>query len=387
LESADVEINGRRPWDLQVHNDAVFSRVLSRGSLGLGESYMDGWWDCECLDEFFQKILRAELDAKVTSGIRLWDYLKALFVNLQTPARSFLVGRRHYDIGNDLYRRMLDRRLIYSCALWSNADALDEAQEAKLDLICRKLNLEPGMRLLDIGCGWGGLARYAAERFQVDVVGVTISKEQAALASRTCKDLPIDIRFQDYRSVRETFDRVVSVGMFEHVGPKNYATFMDVVRRSLKPDGLALLHTIGVQKTYAGCDPWISRYIFPNSKLPSARQICKFLEGRFVMEDWQNLGVHYDKTLLAWFRNFQENWLFLRNRYDERFFRMWKYYLLSCAGAFRARTIQLWQIVLSPNGVLGGWKLSEPRLRESPHLRKATAAWLTSAKQPPQHEE
>ena len=358
LESADVWLGGDRPWDLQVHDETFFTRILAHGSLGLGESYMDGWWDCESLDQFFFRILRAELDTKVRVWPGLFVVLKAKFFNFQTPSRAFLVGKHHYDIGNDLYQRMLGKRLIYSCGLWDRASSLDEAQEAKLDLICRKLGLRPGMRVLDIGCGWGGTARYAAERYQAEVLGITVSQEQADFAAEMCRGLPIEIRYQDYRSLDGKFDRVLCVGMLEHVGPKNYATFMDIVRRCLTDDGLFLLHTIGVQQAAARCDPWIARYIFPNSKLPSAREICAAAEGRFVVEDWQNLGAHYDATLMHWFRNFQEQWSSLHDGYDERFFRMWKYYLLSCAGAFRARSNQVWQIVLSPKGVHGGYRIA-----------------------------
>jgi cyclopropane-fatty-acyl-phospholipid synthase len=365
LDSADVRLDGDRPWDVQVHNDKLFARVLSQGSLGLGESYMDGWWDCERLDEFFYRVLRAQLDRKVRSWPGYLERIIAKFVNLQTPSRAFHIGKHHYDIGNDLYQRMLGRRLIYSCAFWENASSLDEAQEAKLDLVCRKLGLEPGMRVLDIGCGWGGTARYAAERYGVEVVGVTVSEEQASFAKEMCRGLPIEIRYQDYRSLNGTFDRILSLGMFEHVGPKNYATFMDVVRRRLKEDGLFLLHTIGVQEATARCDPWIARYIFPNSKLPSAGEICGAVEGRFVVEHWQNLGAHYDRTLMHWFHSFQKNWRSLCDRYDEKFFRMWTYYLLSCAGVFRARANQLWQVVLSPRGVPGGYRIARDRHEES----------------------
>ncbi len=330
---------------------------MAQGSLGLGESYMDGWWDCEQLDQFFFRVLRARLDREVGSWRDAFAVLKAKLVNLQSPSRAFCVGRHHYDIGNDLYRAMLDKRLIYSCACWDRAQSLDEAQEAKLELIARKLGLEPGMRVLDIGCGWGGTAQYLAERHHVDVVGVTVSEEQVRFGTDLCRGLPVDIRYQDYRSLNERFDRILSVGMLEHVGPKNYGAFMDVVRRCLDDSGLCLLHCIGVQQTAAGSDPWIVRYIFPNSKLPSARQLCDAAEGRFVVEDWQNLGANYDKTLMHWYDNFQRQWPFLKEHYDERFFRMWRYYLLSCAGAFRARANQVWQIVLSPNGVPGGYRM------------------------------
>ena len=358
LALADVRIDGNRPWDMQVHNDRLFARMLTAGSLGLGESYMDGWWDCARLDEFFCRILRARLDTKVTSRWGWLDVLRASLVNQQSGARAYVVGQRHYDIGNELYRCMLDKRLMYSCGFWEHALSLDEAQEAKLDLISRKLCLQPGMRVLDIGCGWGGLARFVAERYHVEVVGITVSREQARLARERCRGLPIEIRYQDYRSLNETYDRIVSIGMFEHVGPKNYVTFMNVVRRCLHDDGLSLLQTIGQQEPARQCDPWIARYIFPNSKLPAARQLCAAIEGRFVMENWENFGADYDTTLMHWYHHFEQSWPRLRDRYDERFFRMWKYYLLSCAGVFRSRTNQLWQVVLSPQGVRGGYHLA-----------------------------
>ena len=370
LESIDVRIDGDRPWDIQVHNTGLFTRVLAQGSLGLGESYMEGWWDCQRLDEFFYRLLLAKLDEKATSRPGLLEFIAAKLINLQTPSRAFQIGKHHYDIGNDLYRSMLGEQLIYSCGFWEHASSLDEAQEAKLELVCQKLGLQPGMQVLDIGCGWGGVAKYAAERYDVEVLGITVSEEQAAFAQKISRGLPVTIRYQDYRSLEGTFDRIWSIGMFEHVGPKNYATLMDVVRRCLDEDGLFLLHTIGVQQSTARSDPWIARYIFPNSKLPSAKEICAAVENRFIMEDWQNFGADYDKTLMHWFHNFQENWSFLRHRYDERFFRMWKYYLLSCAGAFRARVNQLWQVALSPRGVPGGYrrKLLPKRETLSRHL-------------------
>jgi cyclopropane-fatty-acyl-phospholipid synthase len=354
LARADVAIGGERPWDIVIHNPAFYAGVLSGGSLALGEYYMAGWWDCARLDEFFCRVLRAGLDEQVRTWSWLLEALRARLCNLQKPGRAFRIGEHHYDLGNDLYRSMLDKRMIYSCGYWKRAATLDEAQENKLDLICRKLDLKPGMRLLDIGCGWGGTARFAAERYGVEVVGVTVSGQQAEHARRLCRGLPIDIRLQDYRSLSEEFDRIVSIGMFEHVGYKNYSTFMRVVRACLKNDGLFLLHTIGGNCSVTRTDPWVARYIFPNSMVPSARQISAAIEGVFVLEDWHNFGPDYDKTLLEWERNFDRNWETLKGRYDERFYRMWKYYLLSSAGSFRSRNNQLWQLVLSAHGVPGG---------------------------------
>ncbi len=355
LAHAGIILNGDKPHDIQVHNQDFFQRVLADGSLGLGESYMDGWWDCERLDEFFCRILKAKLDRKVKQWKNLFPVIQAKLINLQTKSRAFHVGKHHYDIGNELFRQMLDKRMIYSCGYWKNAETLDEAQEAKLELICKKLGIEKGMKVLDIGCGWGGTAQYIAEKYGAEVLGITVSKEQVKCANELCKGLPVKIRYQDYRCVNGKFDRVVSVGMFEHVGYKNYKRFMKLVRRCLTDDGLFLLHTIGGNVSVVTTDPWITKYIFPNGMLPSARQICAAAEDIFVLEDWHSFGADYEKTLMTWYGNFESAWNDLKKYYDERFHRMWRYYLLSCAGAFRARENQLWQIVFSPEGVPGGY--------------------------------
>ncbi|MHC1698058.1 MAG: cyclopropane fatty acyl phospholipid synthase [Geobacteraceae bacterium] len=353
---ADIIFNGTRSWDITVHNGNLFRRLLAHGSLGLGESYMDGWWDCERIDELVCRLFGAGIDREVKTIGMVLTALSARFTNRQSRNRSFRVGKHHYDIGNDLYQRMLDSRMIYSCAYWKTADTLDEAQEQKLDLICRKLRLEPGLRLLDIGCGWGGLAQFAAERYGVEVVGITVSQEQLLGARQRCSGLPVEIRFQDYRDLHEFFDRIVSIGMFEHVGYKNYRTFMSVVNRCLKDDGLCLLQTIGGNTSVTTCDPWLERYIFPNGMLPSALQISSAFEGLFTLEDWHNFGPHYDKTLMTWWQKFENSWPELSVRYGEKFYRMWHYYLLSCAGAFRARANQVWQIVLSKEGTCGCYR-------------------------------
>ena len=250
---------------------------------------------------------------------------------------------------------MLDRRLMYSCAYWRDADDLESAQEAKLDLICRKAQLAPGMRILDIGSGWGGFLRFAAERYGVSGLGITVSRNQAAFANAHRDGLPIETRMLDYQALEGQFDRIVSIGMFEHVGYKNYRTYLRKVRALLAPDGLFVLHTIGGNTSTTHGDPWSEKYIFPNGMLPSVQQIARASEGVFVMEDWHNFGADYDRTLMAWHQNFETAWPHLRQRYDERFYRMWRYYLLSFAAMFRARRLNLWQIVFSPEGVPGGY--------------------------------
>ncbi len=354
LKGTDVRIDGDRPWDVEVKDERFFQKVLHQGSLGLGESYMDGWWECARIDEMLTRILKAGLDRKVIARVLAFDVLGALLFNLQSRSRAWIVGQRHYDIGNDLYEGMLDKLLTYSCGYWKDAQNLDEAQEAKLDLVARKLGLQAGMRVLDIGCGWGGAAKFMAERYNCSVVGVTVSQRQVEYAQELCRGLPVDIRLQDYRELNEKFHRIFSIGMFEHVGYRNYRTFMEVVRNLLTEEGLFLLHTIGGNRSVKTTDPWIHRYIFPNGMLPSVKQIATAAEELFVMEDWHNFGAHYDTTLMHWHENFENAWPELAEEYDERFHRMWRYYLLSSAAGFRARKNQLWQIVLSPNGVPGG---------------------------------
>lgn len=356
LKTAGIEINGPHPWDVKVHNEDVYARVLSKKELGLGESYMDGWWDCDRLDLFFDKIFRTKLDEKVKSSFSLvFRIFLFKIVNMQVGKHAYEVGEKHYDLGNVLFQKMLDSRMIYSCAYWKNANTLDEAQLAKLKLICEKLQLQPGMRLLDIGCGWGALAKYAAEQYGVSVVGITISKEQYKYAKEICAGLPIEIRLQDYHDVTEKFDRIVSVGMFEHVGNLNHASYMKVAHRCLIDEGIFLLHTIGANQSTVATNPWLSKYIFPNSVLPSIAQIGRAIENLFVMEDWHNFGVDYDKTLMAWHANFNSAWDQLKHNYNERFRRMWNFYLLSSAASFRSRTIQLWQVVLSKDGLKKGY--------------------------------
>jgi cyclopropane-fatty-acyl-phospholipid synthase len=359
LAPSGVTLDGTRPFDPQIHSDSLFKRILRDGPIAIGESYMDAQWDVSDLVSLVARVSESNVVSKFYSlnifPIALM-WLKEKVLNRQSISRAFEVGEKHYDIGNDLYTRMLDKRLTYSCGYWKDAKTLDEAQEAKLDLICRKIGLKAGDRVLDIGCGWGSFAIYAAEKFGASVVGVTISKEQVELARARSKGLPIEIRLQDYRTIDDgPFDHVISVGMFEHVGYKNYRTYMETVRRLLKDDGLFLLHSIGARETRLLPDPWMDKYIFPNGILPSAAQITGAVDKLFVLEDWHAFGPYYEKTLLAWYENFNAHWDEIKDNYDEKFYRMWKFYLLACAGNFRSRNVDLWQIVLSPHGVKDGY--------------------------------
>lgn len=357
LERAGIRCNGYRPWDIRVSDPRFYSRVLAEGTLGLGESYMDGWWECDALDEFCHRAILGGLDRRAHGGMRtLLAAIAARLINQQTKPRARRVGRGHYDLGNDFFQAMLDPAMQYSCACFRDADDLASAQRRKMDLICTKLGLGAGMRLLDVGCGWGGLMRHAATHYGCSAVGITISAEQHRFAMDFRKDLPIEVRLQDYRDTREQFDRIVSVGMLEHVGARNYRAYFRVMERCLAQDGLFLCHTITTNSTSHTPDRWIAKYIFPNSVLPSAAQVLRAAEGLFVLEDAENLGPNYDRTLLAWEKNFRQAWPRFRNKFGERFYRMWRFYLLGCAGAFRARAMQVQQFLFSPRGVPGGWR-------------------------------
>lgn len=350
LASAGIIVNGPNPWDLQVHDERLYSRVLREGSLGVGEAYVDGWWDAPALDQLMDRLFRARLDQAIRKNYVLIAHaVRARLMNLQS-ARPFEVAQKHYDIGNDLYGAMLDKRLVYTCAYWKDARTLDEAQEAKLELVCQKVGLRPGMRVLDLGCGWGGFASYAAEKHGVKVVAYTVSKEQVAWAQERYGHLDIEFRLDDYRNATGTYDAVVSIGLMEHVGPKNYRGYMELVDRTLAPDGVAFIHTIVGTLSRPQIDPWFHKYIFPNAVFPTVQWLGAAMEGLMVAEDIHNIGEHYDTTLMAWWDRFDAAWPDLQARYGERFYRMWKYYLLASAGGFRARGLQLMQFTMTRQG-------------------------------------
>ncbi|MBI5457543.1 cyclopropane fatty acyl phospholipid synthase [Candidatus Kaiserbacteria bacterium] len=362
LAQAGITPDGSNPWDPQIHNEHLFDRLFAGGTLALGESYMDGWWDVEDLSGFIFRLFRSDSVQQMLRIGMVPQIIKSKLFNLQNRSRARKVGEDVYDIGNDLYEAMLGPSMAYTCGYWKNASNLDEAQDAKFDFICRKLGLKSGDNILDIGCGWGNFLAYAARKYGVSGVGITISKEQITFAREVVRGLDVEIRFEDYRDTLGKFDHIVSIGMFEHVGPKNYRVFMKKVRSLLSDDGLFLLHTIGHSKVSRSLERWFNKYIFPNGHLPSITHIAKATDRRnlfdkpvLTMEDWHNFGADYDKTLTAWYANFEHSWPKLKGKYDERFYRMWKYYLLVSAGMFRARYLHLWQIVYSKNGVVGGY--------------------------------
>ena len=351
LEEIDIEINGNRPWDLTVHNPDLYKSILFNGSLGFGEGYMKGWFDCERLDLFFEKVLKQGVSTEIQSIPLFLGRIKSKLRNLQSISRAFQVAERHYDIGNDLFSLMLDKTMMYTCGYWTDeVNTLEQSQLAKLDLVAKKLDLKPGMKVLDIGCGWGGAAKHLANNYGVSVVGITVSKEQIEYAKENSDNMDVDFRLVDYRDLNEKFDAIYSIGMFEAVGYKNYKEFFEIVRGCLKDDGAFLLHTIGGNESTTSTDPWVEKYIFPNGMMPSAEQITKASEGLFIFDDWHNIGPHYDKTLMCWYENFVTNYEKLKDKYDKEFYRMWTFWLLSSAANFRSRTLQLWQVLFSLEG-------------------------------------
>ena len=347
---------------LVVHDEKAFSMISRYRSLGLGESYMAGMWDCGNLDVFLCSVLSMKDELKVTWRQFIsfaWSYVKDLCFNPQAGVRSFDVGKHHYDIGNPLFECMLDKRMIYSCAYWGDgAKNINEAQESKLRMICEKLKLKKGMEVLDIGCGWGGFATYASENYGVHVIGITISKQQFKYCKEHDKNgnTFVMCSYEDLDG-KKCFDRIVSIGMFEHVGIKNYSKFMHMHKTMLKEGGLIMLHTIVGNKSKLSGDEWFTKYIFPNSMLPSMKQICEAAEGVLIIEDVQNIGAHYDKTLMSWYNNFHRRLGELNEIVTKDFIRMWDFYLLFSAALFRSRTIQLCQFVMS-KGIKGGYERS-----------------------------
>ena len=358
LARADIRIDGDRPWDIQIHDPRFNKRLLAGGALALGESYMDGWWSCGALDQFCCKLILGRINRQIIPLSAKVQIARSRILNLQTRLRARLVAEKHYELSPALFMSFLDPYNQYTCGYFADTDDLDQAQENKLDLICRKLMLSPHDKVLDIGCGWGGFAKFAAERYGCQITGITISDQQQEYARQFCQGLPVTIVKSDYRDFDGTgFDKVLVCGMIEHVGYRNYRNLMQVVHDSLKDDGLFLLHTIGRHTSGTSSDPWLSKYIFPNSMVPSARQLTTAAERLFVLDDWHSFGAYYDPTLMAWHRNFAANWESIRSEYDDRFYRMWTYYLRMCAGIFRCNKKQLWQVVFAKKrGAVAGYQ-------------------------------
>jgi len=361
FSQAGVTLDGSNPWDIQLHDDR-FYRSAMRGSLGFGESYMEGIWDVDSIDALFRRIIRMNITrSSLVSINRLYLNIKSRLTNLQTRLGSLAIAETHYDLDHRLYELFLGPYNQYTCCFFNKAQTLPEAEIEKLEMICDKLDLREGDKVLDIGCGWGGFARYAAETRGCRVTGVSISKEQIAYARRYTEGLPVDIINCDYRDLPERFDaghfdKVVIIGMIEHVGYKNYRKLVNIVHRAIKDDGMFLLHTIGNSSRTTVGDPWMEKYIFRNSMLPAMSQLADAFEGVFVVQDWENYGHYYAPTLAAWQNNFETNWpqieaIETEHRFDEKFRRMFNYYFLSCKAGFETDHINLWQIVMTKEGL------------------------------------
>jgi cyclopropane-fatty-acyl-phospholipid synthase len=345
----------------------VIDLVKRGGLFALGEAYMRGEWTTPDLVQLMYCLVTRDPQVPVNftklSPRFLGFLIKDRVVNSQIGRRAYEVAERHYDLGNDLFSEMLDRStMTYTCGYWRTANNLEDAQVNKLDLLCRKLMLRPGMRVLDIGCGWGNFAAYAASRYGVSVVGLTVSKEQAALARERCRGLDVEIVLEDYQNYSGEFDRVVSIEMIEAVGRKNIPTFFSMVERCLKDKGLFALQVISAEifSRYSATPLdqyilWLQRRIFPNGWLPTFPQLIDPARKGLVIEDMHNFSADYAKTLHAWDVNFEAAWPKLKEKYGEEFYRMWKYYLNGCEALFHARMVQLYQIVYSKGGIPGGY--------------------------------
>ncbi len=327
--------------------------------LGFGESYMDGWWDVQDLDELVFRVASANVDSSANiSWENLTLALKNSLLNVQTRFGVKKLIRTQYNLNSHFFELFLFPYNQYTCFYFKDTNDPAVAEEKRLDLICRKLELTKSDKVLDIGSGWGGFARYASEKYGCHVTGISVSKEQNDYARKYTKGLPVTIKYLDYHKLHGKFNKVFSGGMIEHVGAKNHRTYMAKIHRVLSDDGLFLLDCLGESVTRKNTDAWTDKYIFPNSLVPSATQMIRVIEGLFVIEDWHNFGNDYAKTCVAWFERFDQNWKKIQKlgeQFDNRFYRMWKLYLLASAGYLRARHIQQWQIVLSKKGVIGGY--------------------------------
>lgn len=347
LDAAEIPLNGSVPYGIQVLNEKLWDRIVSQQHLGLAEAYMDGWWECDAIDEFVTKLLNIDVLSFLRPTPALYaHWIKSKFINRQTKSRAAINAKHHYNIGNELYSRMLDTEMVYSSAYWKSANNLESAQRDKLDLICRKLKLQSGMKILDIGSGWGGFLRHAAKNYGIVGVGISPAENQINFARTHSRGLPIEFKQMDYRNLSGKYDRVVSVGMMEHVGPKNLKTFFNKCNELLAPGGLMLHHTISSNYSKHVTDQFFDKYIFPGGVIPSLAQIALAQEKLFIIEDVHNFGPYYDLTLMEWHKRINNSWYQIP-QYNERFRRMWRYYLLSSAAGFRSRNLQLLQLVFS----------------------------------------
>ena len=351
LQQADIRVDGSRPWDIKICHPDFFKCIMQQGLLGLGESYMDGWWECERVDILIYKFLTGRLDEYLPIHLHnILNLFSAKLLSLKPDHVSLTSGNKEHEIGYDIFAVMLDNYMQYSCGLWREGTSLDEAQTAKLQMICEKLQLSPGMRILDLGCGWGGTAEYMARHYGVYVEGITDSTEQQKVAQARCRDLDVTIMLGDFHDcIDDQFDRIISLGTLQNIELRNYQAFFKRIANSLNPDGRCLLQSIGKDQFVNHVGLWINKYIFPRGCLPSEEQIVRSTQPYLHIEDWINLGGDYDKTFMSWEKRINDAWPELKDNYSPRFKRMLDYYLCSCAGFLRAKKLNMWQMVFSRN--------------------------------------
>mmetsp|Transcript_2643 Transcript_2643/g.5371 ORF Transcript_2643/g.5371 Transcript_2643/m.5371 type:complete len:414 (+) Transcript_2643:74-1315(+) len=349
---------------VEFHDPTAWYDIITQGNLGVAESYMHGKIKVDPLPFFLTLLNGTALGTRRKEGsdymvffmdmINLPTALAGRLFNQQTRERSTRVTKQHYDAGNDLYERMLGPSMSYTCAYWRNATTLDEAQTNKFDLIRRKLELQDGMKVADLGMGWGTAAAYMHKHGRVEVTGVSLSEEQVKWAQANLAKTGLKFVWEDYRDHCEnpanvgTYDRVYSIGMLEHVGFKNHATLFKCIKRLLKPDGLAVVHTIGEPDFLPNSDPFLDKYIFPGAVIPALSSVSAAIENDFILEDFQNFGYDYAKTLAVWAVNSEAFFRDNPTAYTPEFQRMWDYYLKMCEALFELRINQLWHFVLSP---------------------------------------
>jgi cyclopropane-fatty-acyl-phospholipid synthase len=356
LERCGLAINGPAARDPQIHDERVYARLLKNGSVGAGEAFMDGWWDARDLSGCLEAVLRADLDAQFRGALfrEKFRELRFQWLNRQTRELSRRVARDHYDLPFEFWRRMLGKTMQYSCAYWERgARDLDEAQVAKMELICRKLQLEEGLSVLETACGWGSLAHHMAAHHGVRVKAFTLSEQQYRYAVAHYSHPRVEFFCADYRDFAarhqgEKFDRIASIGLVEHVGRRNLDVFFRMIQRFMKPEGWALVHGMGKQ-TPEATDPWITRYIFPGGEIPRLSHLVDSISRCALnVEDLHNLGLSYIPTLRAWLQSLSEP--AGEGAPQGRALRMWVYFLSLSIAAFEARKLQLYHFILSHHG-------------------------------------
>lgn len=349
LREANIEPNGASPWDPQIKDERFYRTVLLRGSVGLGDAYLNGWWECADISGFILRIIKSGIHLRVPRVDIFLRRLRFGLIDAQNRIRSKRVAELHYDEDPYIFEVMLGSTNSYTCARWKGVITLDAAQQQKMDLLCKKAGLSSGMTVLDIGSGWGGFLAYAAERYQVRGIGLTISKTQLDYARKRYGNLPVEFRLQDYRDFVGGVDAVVSICVIEHVGSDHYREYFQKVRETLtREDGFFAMQCILACDTQARMDPWTEKHIFPNGILPTLERIENAVEGILHIVDREFFRDDYVRTFSAWYENLVRNKNAIIARCGVRYFRKYEYYLCLYIAGFGSGRIDVGQFVLSP---------------------------------------